>query len=282
MATLEITTTVGCPLMCNFCPQSALKMQYSGRKRLSLDDFRIILEKVPKNVRIDFSGMSEPWANRECTKMLQHALSKGYNVVIYTTLYGIPLEEVDLIVDLLKNHSEQIHELVIHLQDKNNNMRGMKFDETWVLVLNKFIEFYNSRTLKNFQFMTMDKKGEVHPFLNALSSVIPPFHGHDRAGSLNLEQISDQPIHRISQISGQIKCSYTDYYDCNVLLPNGDVLVCCMDYEKKHVFGNLITQNYEDIFNTEAFHHLLLENRKEMSDNSICRNCERAMKGKTG
>jgi len=32
-----------------------------------------------------------------------------------------------------------------------------------------------------------------------------------------------------------------------VLLPNGDVSLCCMDYGLDHIIGNLHKQTYEDV-----------------------------------
>jgi len=48
-----------------------------NEKYLSLENFKLILSKVPRYVRIDFSGMAEPWANPEATAMLAHALVRS-------------------------------------------------------------------------------------------------------------------------------------------------------------------------------------------------------------
>jgi radical SAM superfamily enzyme YgiQ (UPF0313 family) len=60
--TLEITTKLGCSLACRFCPQDRLVKSYpTGAVRLmSLDEFRVVADKLPPRVRIDFSGMAEP------------------------------------------------------------------------------------------------------------------------------------------------------------------------------------------------------------------------------
>ncbi len=86
MPTLEITTNIGCLLQCSVCPQKTLINSYkSNIKKLSFDNFKIIIDKVPKYVRIDFSGMSEPWLNEECNKMLEYTLQSNFLVAIYTT-----------------------------------------------------------------------------------------------------------------------------------------------------------------------------------------------------
>src|SRR5262245_50873396 len=117
MPSLEITTMVGCPLMCTFCPQDKLRGAYGDNKKsMSVSDFAFMLAKVPTHVRIDFSGMSEPWANPECTKMLTHALAKEFKVAIYTTLYG--MEDWSAVAQLLKKHEEQVELVVLHLPDR--------------------------------------------------------------------------------------------------------------------------------------------------------------------
>jgi hypothetical protein len=62
MTCLEITTMVGCPLKCTYCPQDQLRGTYGqNEKYLPLENFKLILSKVPYYVRIDFSGMAEPF-----------------------------------------------------------------------------------------------------------------------------------------------------------------------------------------------------------------------------
>ena len=59
MPCLEITTMVGCPLKCTYCPQDELRGTYGqNEKYLSFENFKLILSKVPHYVRIDFSGMA--------------------------------------------------------------------------------------------------------------------------------------------------------------------------------------------------------------------------------
>ena len=61
--------------------------------------------------------------------------------------------------------------------------------------------------------------------------------------------------------------------DHNVMLPNGDVLMCCMDYGYTGLFGNLFTQSYEEIQNSEA----AIAMRRTLDEGeSICRHCANA------
>ncbi len=48
----------------------------------------------------------------------------------------------------------------------------------------------------------------------------------------------------------------------SVLLPNGDVTLCCMDYSLSEILGNLYTQEYDDIM------------PKKNTTYDICSRCE--------
>ena len=148
MAYLEITTMIGCPLMCTFCPQKELRAAYtesahSGKqpKYLGYEDFETVLGKLPKHVEIGFSGMSEPWANPQCTDMLKLTLEKGHNVRIFTTLYGIRKDDAKTIIALLTKHRRQVQFLNIHLPDAKDNMPGWKPSQEWLSVFVLFLEF---------------------------------------------------------------------------------------------------------------------------------------------
>jgi adenine C2-methylase RlmN of 23S rRNA A2503 and tRNA A37 len=71
---LEITTRIGCRVNCKFCPQKKLLDHYKENSHniiqknvLSFKNFKKCIDKVPSSVRIDFSGMAEPWLNKDCT-----------------------------------------------------------------------------------------------------------------------------------------------------------------------------------------------------------------------
>lgn len=63
----------------------------------------------------------------------------------------------------------------------------------------------------------------------------------------------------------------------NVLLPDGRVLLCCMDYAMNHVLGNLIEMDYKDLFQTKIAEETKKAFREEKIV-SICRKCEVAEK----
>ena len=87
-----------------------------------------------------------------------------------------------------------------------------------------------------------------------------------RAGSIEIE---GKPF--VKKIEGRIKCCYLLY--ANQLLPNGDVFICCMDWELKYYFGNLLKSNYASLFQSRTFKDIL-KGFKDNNSEILCRFCE--------
>ena len=283
MPTLEITTMIGCPLKCTFCPQTELKGAYEKEndpknketRYLSLENFKRIIDKLPKHVRIDFSGMAEPWANPQCTEMLRYALDSGFKVAVFSTLYGMTEADADIVIDLLKLNRDRIDVLCIHLPDANGNMLGWRHSREWEEVCTKFIALRTEDVIQRFSFMTMDGSGRLHDSLNHLSIGMDGWTGHTRAGTLDDAQMrSKDYCAQTPRHDSAVGCRTTPFYDHNVVLPNGDVVLCCMDYGLKHVIGNILTGKYEDLFRSEAMNDLRQTNMTpEFSKCSLCKSC---------
>jgi hypothetical protein len=264
---------VGCPLKCTYCPQDALKASYGkAPKYLAVEDFARVLAKLPPYVRVDFSGMAEPWANPDCTRMLALALGAGFHVSVYTTLYG--MTDPDEVIALLTGHADQVEALVLHLPDRNGNMRGFKPSWDYGERLSRFLALKD--VLRFVDVMTMDRGGGVHESLQL--DALAPWIGNARAGVLDVDEIGDQPVEAAPSHDTPLGCSFTPFYDHNVMLPNGDVYLCCMDYGLKHRIGNLFTGDYWSLFSSDGMNDLRVANMHYGCSESICRKCGRAVR----
>ena len=258
MPTLELTTMIGCPIKCTYCPQDALLAAYprGATRMLSLPDFFAILQHVPNHVRIDFSGYAEPWANPECSTMLALALESGRNVALYTTLQG--MQSPGLVLELLAAHAEQVEVVCLHLPDTTGNMRGHKDTAEWRHARDLFLAAKPGR-----RFETIHMGEPVLP-----APALVRFRGHDRAGALDRGSLPLEPAMRHH---GPVSCSFTPFYDQNVVLPNGDVYLCCNDYGLRHKLGNLLAESWEHMQRG-----LLLEMNMWSHPVTICASCHRA------
>ena len=272
---MELTTMIGCPLRCSFCPQENLLQSYGkDTKYMSQVDLTRMLVKLPKHTRIDFSGMSEPWANPGCTSMLEEVLYMGFKVAIYTTLYG--MEDPERVKKVIEAHKDQIEVVMLHLPDSNGNMKGWKNSPEWMEAL---------RIMATLDVpcgvgaMTMDRSGVVHPDLQPIVGQLAGWMGHTRADSLDVGQIGEQVISMTPHNIFSLTCASTPFYDRNVLLPNGSVVLCCMDYNLSHVLGNLLEQTYEEVMQGKPLLDLIAHNEAlGFTKCSICKSCDNVRK----
>jgi len=253
MPALEITTKVGCPNKCIYCPQEKFVKAYLKRSKqimMSFATFKKCLNKLPKNVSIHFSGMSEPWSDPECTKMLLYAHEYGFKIIVFTTTVGMNLKDIEAIKDIPFCLFE------VHLPDNKDKM-SIKVEKNYLKIIKKLAE----SNIQNIRFRVYD--GMIHPQIKkTLVKNIKEKNIHSRAGNLE--------IYKSKKLSGRIKCKKR--LVCNVLLPNGDVILCCNDYGIRHTLGNLLYSDYNSLFKSKEFNKVKKELLDPKSD-VICRYC---------
>jgi hypothetical protein len=239
---------------------------------MSVDTFEKVLQKLPQDYRIVFAGYTEPWANPLCNQFVKIALEKGFSISIYTTLYNVSLQQADELANLIDQYHQQVKHFWIHLPDRNNNMRGFKYSSEYDQVLTRILSIRNT----SIHTMTMDSKSQIHPDIT--SSVSPnPWYLHTRANNLNQDDIKQQPVHLPPRYEYIVECTRDPELKSNILLPNGDVMLCCMDYGLKHRLGNLLTSNLEEVLNgVERKKVIKLSNQLGYTDKLLCKSCNDA------
>lgn len=268
--TLEITTKIGCPVDCSYCPQDKTTAAYKGERMMSMGTFHKCLDKVPLGVnaegnvhpRLEFSGFCEPFTNPDCADMVVAAYDKGFtNITMYTTFRGMKMEDFEKIKHI------PFQFFSIHLPDKQGYIK-VKVDELYLELLKKCMD-----TFEVCFFKYGDVRDEVwdivqHYDLNKIywNTVI-----HSRAGNV-------RDIPTVPRINGHIHCSASNgmALNHNILLPNGDVSVCCMDFGLKNIVGNLLTDEYADLFRSEGHNKVVAGMYVDEMD-SMCRYCDYAV-----
>lgn len=264
-AILEITTRIGCAVNCSFCPQALLLKNYFARdpqrpSEFTMERFEACLSTVPSEVMITFSGMSEPWGNKLCTDMVLHAHKKGHPIAVYTTMRGMQPEDFERISHI------PFCDFVLHVPDEQGNA-DIPITAAYLDLLK---QVFSKRTSSGKPFVTdFSCHGTLDPRLRELLGYSFDGSGklQDRAG--NLEDSTLQ--HR--QQGGPIVCMRSQRrYDRNILLPDGSVVLCCMDYGLRYPIGNLLDIPYKTLFCSDT-----LRNVKKLSEENggevICRQC---------
>lgn len=265
---MEVTTVLGCRVQCTFCPQSLLMNRYKEKNNLeklnwgqpdmmSFETFKTCIDKIPKNVEIHFSGFAEPWLNPDCTKMLLYAHELGHEIHVYTTLVGMTVSDVELFKHI------PFKKFSIHLPD-TEKFAKIAINSQYVQVLRKIIDN------KINQLICMSMGSLPIAIEEILGVNFGPNVMIDRAGNSNYGE-------KTSRKYGPLVCSRASLdgintLDQNVLLPNGDVCLCCMDYGMDYVLGNLLESEYSFLFKNEKFQQIMQKLNSYDSD-LRCRIC---------
>jgi len=272
MAKLEISTNVACRVQCDFCPQELHIEQYSSKNQLenisygkpaqmSFDTFTKCLSTIPKSVIISFAGYTEPWLNPDCSKMIIHAYKKGHTIEVFTTLVGMKLEDIALI----KHVKFSVFHL--HLPD-NENIAKIAVNQNYLDILKQLL-----LEIPNVTGMSM---GYLHPKIKFSSNtVLTPDVMINRANNVKIVKPNERQ-------SGHLVCNkaskldLVDIVDINVLLPNGDVSLCHMDYGLKHILGNLLVLSYDSLFKSSQYLEFH-KKQKSFDSDVLCRFCPEAI-----
>ena len=274
---MEITTIIACKVQCDFCPQELLIREYSSANKkeninygnpeiMSFETFKICLDKIPKSIPIAFSGYAEPFLNPECTKMILYAHDSGYKVQVYSTLVGLTLKDVDQ----FKHIPFKIFH--VHLPDKEMFAK-IAVNKNYQDVLKKLV----ASNIENLTGMTM---GTLHPKIKEILDIdMKANEMISRAGNVNIVK------NKFEKKMGPLSCNRAnhanlgDIVNVNVLLPNGDVSLCCMDYGLQNILGNLVETDYDSLFHSENYKKIY-EKMKSQDSDIICRNCNEAVSDK--
>ena len=206
-----------------------------------------------------FSGFVEPWMNKHCSDMLLYAHNKGHRISVFTTAIGMSLEDVEKIKDVPYCGGPN-GGFVLHLPD-NENLAKHPITDKYIDVL----EAIKNSNITNFSTMSM---GKVHDSVKHLFNNVPTHEMWSRAGNLMGEaQLKPELLNVMDRVKFTYRnkdttCGCVEDLYHNILLPNGDVSLCCMDYGLDNILGNLYKDSYENII------------PKQNTCFEICKNCE--------
>lgn len=268
---LEITTRIGCSIDCRYCPQQLFYSAYFKENKardsvMSIETFKTCLEKMPDNTSLVFSGMAEPFLNPECMDMIKIGCEKGRKVDLFTTLVGADMDIVKEISLLPLNR------LVLHVADQMNYAK-IQVSESYYRKIEYLINAKKADgetpvvSICNAQAEPDERVREIcegkYEILTAML---------DRAGNLEGEELLSK-----KQEKGSLSCTLCGMLaNRNVLLPDGSLLLCCMDFGMKHVLGNLLEQSYEEILNGEEVLYIKEGLRGKVQNDILCRKCTNA------
>jgi len=188
-------------------------------------------------------------------------MASGKDISLFTTLVGATVEKIKEVIEI------PFYEVVLHVPDVDgyaNIPMTPEYFEMLEIVM-------NAKKQNGLPFIdNANCQSEPHPkILERTRGKMTIFSElTDRAGLLEGEDLV-----KVNNIQGEIECARAENLDHFVLLPNGEVVLCCNDFSLKHRLGNLLKNSYEEIINGSMMKSvkdsMLCLNNVDI----ICRNC---------
>jgi hypothetical protein len=178
---------------------------------------------------------------------------------VFTTLSGMKEEEVEQL------ESIQFKTFWVHLPSSNNE-ENIQVNDSYLAVLNRLIK---SKMTVSYHIHGSNINSKIR---------LPPeiiIHKEgicDQAGSMGSTE-GDRQILRFKN-QGTLSCIRE--LRQNILLANGEVVLCCMDYGLKHILGNLLTSDFKSLYLSEEYKRIEKGLIDDTSD-IICRYCNCAL-----
>lgn len=219
MRTLEITTKIGCPASCTVCPQDKLLAAYDGPEMMTPEMFTDIMEGTPVDVRVDFSGFCEPFANPNAVDFMIEAHVLGHSVAVFTTGLGLTFDGVQRLAQVPFDTFE------VHLQDKHG-------------------------------ISAIPQPGNLSDVLCAIKVRLTGVVCNDLAGiKVNARAGNVRGI-SVPKNTGALFCR-GGLPERFVALPDGRVALCCMDYGLRHICGDITEVGYDGLSLTRGYSDVL-------------------------
>ena len=237
---MEITPVIGCSVNCKYCPQKLLLTEYfkdnkDRQAKMSLDQFKKCVQKLPTNTLIEFAGFVEPFLNEESVDMMYYANELGYKITLFTTLVGLKESQLEKVLKI------PFKQVVLHTADADGYAN--------IPVTEQY--------LKNLKRVVEAKKADGTSFVD----------------SANCQSRPHEKVIEVTKGKLSIYCERSHQLNHNILLPDGTVVLCCNDFGMQHVLGNLYTDRYEDIMKSEMMRQIKRGMHLDENIPIICRKC---------
>jgi hypothetical protein len=256
---LNITATSSCKAKCVYCPQDQYTSATDGRPRhLSSREFQELLPNLAgtRFEVVSFGGFTEPFENPEIVDLLKITGGQTFvhEIHIYTNAEALTPE----VAGALRQVRFAYVDISCHGFEPDTYRRTRPFLDAARIRENVQFLLANRR---NIDRLTISVTG---PFgapaeLARLEALCAEYGAgferrelHSRAGLLHIGRDWSPPK------SGPFRCAKFDFGK-PVLVPGGDLALCCQDFALEHVIGNLHRQTFEEIMRDSPVRKLVLE-----------------------
>ncbi len=279
---IMIQTISYCNADCIICPYGSLvKKQPQGV--MNLKTYKKIINEASnyKVKKILLYLMNEPLMDKDIVSKINYAKEKNPKAIIHIVSNGSLLNK-KLSMDLINSKLDYIEFSVLaNRKETYRKVMHLNFDKTIKRILdfikiariqNKGDDYTNIDITGTPGLLSNEEKDETINFWRNIGiKNINYFNTPtNRAGNVPfLPKIKNDSIHGCKSIWAN---------EMIHILYNGDVILCCMDWKREIVLGNVKTQSIYEIWDGRNYNKTrkMVNGEIESPPNFICKRCEAA------
>lgn len=264
---IQIEIVQGCNRLCDFCGLNKIADKRIKYMERSVFDAFVeqIVSDCKDNIRIDFAVHGEPLLHPDIVSYIQQLRGAKPKSQISIISNGI-IATKELISNLFKAginylmfdmYDNQRHNLRLETILKNQTIPVLNFYED-----NINIWSYKGHTQQNIIYTPPISTHSGNRRTRVL---------HTAGGNMPEEVYNKYKINR-SEIPLHQRCS-KPFYECSINY-NGNVCLCCEDWQHSFIIGNIMTNSIHTIFNSDKMQearYLLYNKRRDLIP--LCSRC---------
>ena len=264
-----------CQLKCPLCPVGR-EMLKQDRTMMSMDTYRVILDKLPFVKTIELYRSGEPFINPALCEMTRYASDRNIKVIV-SSHFSFPkpdqfFEEIvksglDRLVISLDGASQESYsqyriggnyDLVISnikkLIEAKKRLHSSKPEIIWQLLVNKFNEheIAAAQDISGRLGIALDLK----PI--SLADNEPDVGQQGTIQERKDKWLPQNPAHISDCYKGEYRYPLspgicTELFTRAVVTADGKVLPCCEIWDNDSMFGDLLTEAFKDIWYSQKY-----------------------------
>ena len=274
-----IENTNHCNAACVMCPR---ELQTRDKGIMSFDIYKKLIDEISEHKdtveRIHMHNFGEPLLDKKLPERIKYAKSKGIKHVYFVTNASLLNEKNSKLLIESGLDEFKISFYGVDKKSYNNTMVNLDFDKT----LNNIINFFDLRRKlqkKNPKIVlqlipnTIKENDSKSKWINLFNNYIDLDIG-DRFNFFELHNFGDGRNYIETKDREIINtCNYP--WRTMVILQNGYVTACCLDYNGSIKLGNINSKSILDIWNDRKYTKLRNDFKKlNYSDYKVCQKCD--------
>lgn len=284
--TISIDPCNLCNFRCGFCAAQASDKELSFKKQMmSMSLLKKIvddLEKMGEKLKIlRFAADGEPMLNPDLANMILYAKEKAIAEYIEIVTNGSRLNpEVN---EQIVNCGVDRIRISIEAIDAEGYWNIAHYKMNYSMFVKNIEDLYNKSRGKCHIYIkivdaaveTKEKQEQFYKIYGnicdqiSIDNVIPLWADFQEMKSkfdIKGEGLHGQKLQKVDV------CPYP-FYSC-VIHSNGDVAVCCADWERKYIIGNVENEDFRNIWHSDKLKRLWIQHLEgRRNENELCARC---------